>query len=189
MTATRSGIPTTFRSTNFRSRLESRWAAFFDLVGWKWTYEPFDADGYIPDFLIHGPASLIVEVGPCDLLSDFSLKAEKPRATLPDRVTLVVGVDPLILQGTPGYPPAAGYMTPDPNRERGPEIGCWVRCQSCMTLGDLPERDWLAPVRPCGHGFVDDLPDDAPLRSLSTGELFDAWATAGNKVQWRGSRQ
>jgi len=43
-------IPTTYRNVNFRSRLEARWAAFFDLLEWKWIYEPFDFNGWIPDF-------------------------------------------------------------------------------------------------------------------------------------------
>ena len=29
----RAGIPTTYANTNFRSRLEARWAALFDLAG------------------------------------------------------------------------------------------------------------------------------------------------------------
>jgi hypothetical protein len=43
-------IPTRYRGTEFRSRLEARWAAFADLVGWKWRYEPIDLNGWIPDF-------------------------------------------------------------------------------------------------------------------------------------------
>jgi len=36
----------------FRSRLEATWAAFFDICGIKWVYEPFDLPGWSPDFLI-----------------------------------------------------------------------------------------------------------------------------------------
>jgi hypothetical protein len=43
-------IPTRYRDTEFRSRLEARWAAFADLAGWKWKYEPVDLNGWIPDF-------------------------------------------------------------------------------------------------------------------------------------------
>jgi hypothetical protein len=45
-------IPTIYAGVNFRSRLEARWAAFFDLRGLKWDYEPVDFDGWIPDFLL-----------------------------------------------------------------------------------------------------------------------------------------
>lgn len=46
-------IPTIYAGVQFRSRLEARWAAFFDLVGLRWEYEPFDLAGWIPDFKIY----------------------------------------------------------------------------------------------------------------------------------------
>ncbi len=39
-----------YAGVQFRSRLEARWAAMFDLLGWPWEYEPVDLDGYIPDY-------------------------------------------------------------------------------------------------------------------------------------------
>lgn len=57
-------IPTRYGSVQFRSRLEARWAAFFDIVGWKWDYEPFDLAGWTPDFLIKGKNPALVEVKP-----------------------------------------------------------------------------------------------------------------------------
>ena len=50
-------IPTTYAGTRFRSRLEARWAVFFDLLGIYWEYEPeayllADGRGYAPDFLL-----------------------------------------------------------------------------------------------------------------------------------------
>jgi hypothetical protein len=58
-------IPTVYKSIRFRSRLEARWAAFFDLIGWRWFYEPIDLKGYIPDFIIQFPKrQLLVEVKP-----------------------------------------------------------------------------------------------------------------------------
>lgn len=47
-------IETRYAGCRFRSRLEARWAVFFDNLGVKWQYEPegFDLDGlyYLPDF-------------------------------------------------------------------------------------------------------------------------------------------
>ena len=58
-------IPTTYASARFRSRLEARWAAFFDAIGWQWEYEPIDLAGYIPDFVIRTNADpIFVEVKP-----------------------------------------------------------------------------------------------------------------------------
>src|ERR1019366_6005261 len=58
--------PTTYRGTCFRSRLEARWAAFFDLLAWRWEYEPFDLQGWVPDFAVTGAGTdaLLVEVKP-----------------------------------------------------------------------------------------------------------------------------
>ena len=65
-------IPTVYKGYRFRSRLEARWAVFFDACGVKWEYEPegFDLGNgvyYLPDFLLHGVAgrgggNLYVEV-------------------------------------------------------------------------------------------------------------------------------
>lgn len=57
-------IPTRYNHVLFRSRLEARWAAFFDIVGWKWDYEPLDLCGWTPDFLIRGKVPALVEVKP-----------------------------------------------------------------------------------------------------------------------------
>lgn len=49
-------IETTYRGYRFRSRLEARWAVFFDAAGIKWLYEQqgFEVNGkpYLPDFLL-----------------------------------------------------------------------------------------------------------------------------------------
>ena len=42
--------PTIYRGVEFRSRLEARYAAFFDLLDWRWSYEPLDLVGWTPDF-------------------------------------------------------------------------------------------------------------------------------------------
>lgn len=52
-------IQTEYKGYKFRSRLEARWAVFFDACGVDWEYEPEGyalGDGiyYLPDFLIRG---------------------------------------------------------------------------------------------------------------------------------------
>lgn len=51
-------IETYYHGYRFRSRLEARWAVFFDALGLEWEYEPEgfeleDGSRYLPDFLIH----------------------------------------------------------------------------------------------------------------------------------------
>lgn len=52
-------IQTRYKGYNFRSRLEARWAVFFDALGYKWEYEPegfvlSTGAHYLPDFHIKG---------------------------------------------------------------------------------------------------------------------------------------
>lgn len=65
-------IETKYKGCRFRSRLEARWAVFFDALGIKWEYEPegFELDDvgtrYLPDFWLPGFNSdgLYVEIKP-----------------------------------------------------------------------------------------------------------------------------
>ena len=61
-------IETIYAGTRFRSRLEAKWAYFFDAVGWAWVYEPegyefSDGERYLPDFWLPG-LKMFVEVKP-----------------------------------------------------------------------------------------------------------------------------
>lgn len=61
-------IETKYAGRVFRSRHEANWAAYFDLLRWEWEYEPFDLDGWLPDFQIkgniHSKKDILVEVKP-----------------------------------------------------------------------------------------------------------------------------
>jgi hypothetical protein len=66
-----SAIATRYNGYHFRSRLEARWAVFFDAIGCRWQYEPngyqlADRSIYLPDFLIEEgtPSAAHVEVKP-----------------------------------------------------------------------------------------------------------------------------
>src|SRR5690606_34064896 len=55
MTTTIKAIETRYKMYRFRSRLEARWAVFFDAMGIEWDYEPEgyilpDGTYYLPDF-------------------------------------------------------------------------------------------------------------------------------------------
>jgi len=57
-------IETRYAGCRFRSRLEARWAVFFDHMGIPWNYEPQGyvlADGrrYLPDFYLPEPATWV----------------------------------------------------------------------------------------------------------------------------------
>jgi hypothetical protein len=68
-------IPTTYKNIQFRSRLEATWASFFDKLQWRWEYEPFDLDDWIPDFVLKGKGKqVLVEVKP---IAEFDLDTAK----------------------------------------------------------------------------------------------------------------
>ena len=73
-------IQTVYKNITFRSRLEARWAVFFDELNINWQYEPegFYEYGikYLPDFALygyHGMDIIYCEVKPIHLNS-FELK-------------------------------------------------------------------------------------------------------------------
>jgi len=92
-------IPTKYGGAKFRSRLEARWAAFFDLCAWDWTYEPVDLEGWVPDFAIFTKMAtvysevkpVLVDDGPIDL--EFE-KAERHSGAVP---VLLCGVRPSVV--------------------------------------------------------------------------------------------
>ena len=101
-------ITTTYDGIEYRSRLEARWAAFMKNIGWDIVYEPFDGDGYIPDFLVQGSRPMLVEVKPAVTLAEYEAavpKAEKGLAAHWDHDVLIVGASPT---------PPALHRTPSP---------------------------------------------------------------------------
>lgn len=98
-------IPTTYRGIRMRSRLEAKWAAMFDLMGWKWEYEAIDLNGWVPDFLIlkieNPPAKIIkpilVEIKPIyyyDFPKEIILKIEKSLNHSVEYHVLIFGINP-----------------------------------------------------------------------------------------------
>ena len=66
-------IKTTYNGINYRSRLEAKWAYMFDAFHWKFQYEPFDLNGWIPDFVLFGAREeILVEVKPISRLIYFN---------------------------------------------------------------------------------------------------------------------
>jgi hypothetical protein len=155
-------IETHYRGYRFRSRLEARWAVFFDRCGIEWTYEDqgFDLNGtpYLPDFWLPKWATF-VEIKP-----DF-LGLEKPLAMAK------AGAEIMVLYGKPWpweygvwcnvqpgktlipFPTAQFYiclncqrvglkvLTPDGN------LSIFTMYSSCKNCG---EAAWVAPL-PNGH--------------------------------------
>lgn len=96
-------IETSYKGYRFRSRLEARWAVFFDYLGVKWEFEPEgfelpNGQRYLPDFFLPGfnhidGLGMYVEVKP-SYESDFS----KPRAFVD-----AIGREVLLAVGPPDF--------------------------------------------------------------------------------------
>lgn len=92
-------IPTRYAGVLFRSRLEARWAVFFDHLDVKWEYEPqgFVSSGvpYLPDFAVFAALGIVwTEIKPSwandpDGIDRFRKFA--PMRPQPSRAALLVG--------------------------------------------------------------------------------------------------
>jgi hypothetical protein len=90
-------IETTYKGYRFRSRLEARWAVFFDAYGIRWKYEVegYESDDgvrYLPDFWCPD-FSCFFEIKPLPDFSDNELRKVK--------VLMDKGEDVYILAGNP----------------------------------------------------------------------------------------
>lgn len=87
-------IETVYNGYRFRSRLEARWAVFFDTLGIEYEYEPegFDLDGlwYLPDFWLPEQAYWI-EIKPDHPTCDEMEKASRLAQGLNVNVFIVCG--------------------------------------------------------------------------------------------------
>ena len=179
-------ITTTYRGVEYRSRLEARWAAFFDRLGWQHTYEPFDGDGYIPDFIIHGGRPILIEIKPAVTLAEYHAptgKVTRGVAAHWQHDILILGVTPLPhIWGCWGDDlPAAGLLGEFDGNGWMFDGGHWLTCGQCDTVGVFHET-MTYTARPCGHYDGDRFLGWANARRLAT-----YWAEAANDVKWRGS--
>jgi hypothetical protein len=189
-------IPTVYQGVHFRSRLEARWAAFFDLLGWRWHYEPLDLDGWIPDFLIEPfpgdfhpkssecirKKSLLVEVKPILERDDaITEKIERALGTSADKAVLyddlnfdalLVGLFPRTICGTVMR---IGWLMSD----------AWQGSVliDINAAGDGSRYDISAEVQIFG-GRLSGWRDGGHLPTSNPKNIDALWKRAGNAVQW-----
>lgn len=191
------GIPTKYQGVQMRSRIEARWAAFFDFCGWRWEYEPFDLDGWIPDFLIRGSTGeLLVEVkSELRFMPEVAKKIERAAA---GRELLLLGfcLNPMPIEEN----------DESPSRNR---IGWFGESHSTDEMGnplEIPTYWWQNALLGTASGRLaktDIGPDLGGYQGRLHGEydgnpmylnppdwkvVEDFWVMAGNRVQWKGRR-
>lgn len=163
-------IPTLYAGTQFRSRLKAKWAAFFDLCKWEWTYEPFDLNGYIPDFVLRFYKPVIVEVKPELKLQQFEAKIDASGWT---DEALIVGYD--FVKSDESWFWQIGRL-----RENAWDIANFHMCGQCGKLSFHHSTEWWG-CRVCGKYEGD---QDCGVGYDPT-KLF---REAGNRVQWRAEK-
>lgn len=214
MSYTIKAIPTVYNHVQFRSRLEARWAAFFDLCGWQWEYEPFDLDGWAPDFMLKGAVRALVEVKPINFRGDdhslvrqAKAKADKAFATA-DRVSLggVVDVESM----------SDGELIAQLGKDTTPEYEILVIGNGPFFSGKMPRwslgvfaldewdsgpdvadifvgrgrpLDYAARSGSFRYRISGHHDGDHHLRPVDGTLPQDIWREAGNVVQWKSPRQ
>lgn len=188
-------IPTIYNGRRFRSRLEARWAAMFDLLGWPYEYEPVDFDGWIPDFLLLGAKRLFVEVKPVEIFPE-DIAVEIDRSGCKDEC-LIVGT--VMLRSEEIVLPSMGWIGelswdgPDHDRFwQSAVAGCWAGSELSK---DSPLAPLGNPRRVLGicaeNGYWRDritgFYDGGCLGGHYGNEaerIYRLWQEAGNMVQW-----
>jgi hypothetical protein len=175
-------FPTEYKGQRYRSRLEAKWAAFFDMCGWNSTYEPVDLGLWSPDFIIYTAKNpVFVEVKPTRRHDDETArrihKALKQSGIKGG--ALLLGICPLKeLAG--GHSP--GYFD-DCNENEDDFFSV-----PFATYHGMRERlDFCHPTRSY-RGIISGRVDGGPWAEfLPTWEEIDEiWSHACSAVQWRG---
>jgi hypothetical protein len=179
---TRAGaIPTKYGGTQFRSRLEARWASFFDLMAWPWEYEPLDLDGYIPDFILGFYRPLLVEVKPITSWPPSAAVAEQLRKVAAsgwDGEAIAVGAYPLTT--TPGAFLLGRFLLEHIQGESAVPSDSGVEpfyCQECDRLSFGSDAQSFR-CRVVGCVGTRDI-------NIGAAKIVLSWREAGNRVQWR----
>jgi hypothetical protein len=189
-----------FSGTQFRSRLEARWAAFFDLAGWRWIYEPVDFSGWIPDFALIGQSHLVlIEVKPLCWINDNDHETmrrmidrcndlEKCWRVIDGAAKDDLEID-LNLQAMPEVLVVGAYPHIIDDEVL---LGAFLReawgngCDlAILRQGYHPQRfDFHAHYGSYEYRIGGHHDGDHHIKALRSFDVEEAWRGAGNAVQW-----
>lgn len=184
MTNAHSSKQTVYREITFRSRLEARWAAMFDILGWAWEYEPeTDGSGYIPDFLLHGHAGrkVFVEVKPLAVYLDN-------RKAIYDKADRGTGAAPLLVL-TDQFNPANAFNTLALGDFRSNDGSDWEESDVALLVNYGDTFDFVGEYGKWEGVLTGRYGGNALLEGslVENRHLLHLWSKAGNKVQWKGN--
>lgn len=167
-----SAIPTEYGGILFRSRLEAKWAAMFDLLEWEWEYEPLDLAGYIPDFVLKFYRPILVEVKPWTPGDDAKPLQSALDAQEWDGEIWIAGAQ----LGNFGPDTACGLLR---DSEGGWDHAVMSRCVHCSNVTLRTDNlSWRCRV--CGKGD-----GNGSLSPFPVAEANSRWRAAHEETQWR----
>lgn len=193
-------IPTKYAGVQFRSRLEARWGAFFDQLGWKWDYEPIDLAGYIPDFVVSRPCGepFLVEVKPfvdwpCPVPGCYCRRPGHDHNPIDpqDRVAMDEAITKIQQSGWTKRAVIVGATMCSIGQLGVPcfgspvdatKDGSWfdtetvvTRCRRCAVHFAQPDIGGWEVIHNCDNNERSSVPIDPTA----------LWREAGNRVQWK----
>lgn len=182
------GIPTLYKGVQYRSRLEAKWAAMFDLLGWRAEYEPFDLPGWIPDFALIGESTVLVEVKPFFTLEEFydsgtiekNLRAMANTPYAKEHL-LLVGAS---LGGSGASPESEDYD----GTVLGWVGGCEEEFANAIIVYDEIYDFFSETGAWYGHMGIQGSGKKLWRDTVSSENLLKLWAQATNATQWKKPR-
>lgn len=172
-------IKTVYRGRAYRSRLEARWAAFFDLVGWRYEYEPFDLPGWFPDFALFGAEEILVEVKPYSNLDQFDReKIERAMAgTTKHSLEVLLLGESIWCENR--YLPRLGWL-----RETESEWIGWGDEWAGALFHELGGLGFCHEFGSYRNRITGEYDGDHGMGADSS-HIRNLWNKAGNAVQWK----
>lgn len=179
------GMPTRYKGRQYRSRLEARWACFFDLLCWRYEYEPCDFAGWIPDFVLCEAMTVFVEVKPVTLFP--SEVAAKIDASGCEDEALIVGVSLFTGDVFCDNRLCLGWLRQ--SMDDYPSPGDCVYDWNWAVFGQYSTSSRLGFCH-CMQSFADRISGcydggSYGRRYCDFRHLLALWVEAGNVTQWR----
>jgi hypothetical protein len=150
-----------YKDVTFASRLHAQWAAFFDLAGWVWDYQPKRERGWRPTFRVEFPCThsecprshiLLVEVQPLECISQFrgpcleysyghsDIPDMKGAHTIPADSSAAFGINPHVSWWEMGHGSGGGEETVDEWWANGDVDELWERAERLVERWDRASR-------------------------------------------------
>ena len=181
-------IQTIYKERNYRSRLEAKWAAFFDLCGWRYEYEPLDLNGWFPDFALYGDKGnrILVEVKPLVSFSEnvaAKIQGAAEAACMTENELLLLGEGPFRNEYGQWR---IGWLL---------DLQSWVEGDDPVEFNEWAEAAWGQWKEADKPGFchewgeyfdrISRLYDGGSYGAGDPPDPEHLWAKAANLIQWK----